>query len=59
MGTHDVCTLLPALTLLSPVYIIFLVETVMTALNGVDVYHWFAAGFGDILEFAKPLISPA
>ncbi|KAJ6590625.1 hypothetical protein DFH09DRAFT_1274075 [Mycena vulgaris] len=41
------------------VYIIFLVETVMTALNGVDVYHWFAAGFGDILEFSKPLISPA
>ncbi|KAJ7910605.1 hypothetical protein B0H13DRAFT_2011578 [Mycena leptocephala] len=41
------------------VYIIFLVETVMTALNGVDVYHWFAEGFGDILEFAKPLISPA
>ncbi|KAJ7839552.1 hypothetical protein B0H14DRAFT_695009 [Mycena olivaceomarginata] len=41
------------------VYLIFLSETVMTALNGVDVYHWFAEGFGNILEFAKPLISPA
>ncbi|KAF8189852.1 hypothetical protein K438DRAFT_933461 [Mycena galopus ATCC 62051] len=41
------------------VYIIFLVETVMTALNGVDVYHWFGQGFGNVLEFAKPLISPA
>ncbi|KAJ6484330.1 hypothetical protein C8R47DRAFT_1131030 [Mycena vitilis] len=41
------------------VYTIFVVETVMTALNGVDIYHWFAEGFGDIVEFAKPLISPA
>ncbi|KAJ6571722.1 hypothetical protein B0H19DRAFT_1130882 [Mycena capillaripes] len=41
------------------VYLIFLVETVMTALNGVDVYHWFAEGFGNLLEFSKPLISPA
>ncbi|KAJ7448019.1 hypothetical protein FB451DRAFT_768010 [Mycena latifolia] len=40
------------------VYIIFLVETVATALNGVDVYYWFAAGFGDILRFAQPRISP-
>ncbi|KAJ7135994.1 hypothetical protein C8R44DRAFT_869687 [Mycena epipterygia] len=40
------------------VYLIFLVETVMTALNGADMYNWFAAGFGDILSFAKPGISP-
>ncbi|KAJ6583064.1 hypothetical protein DFH09DRAFT_1275430 [Mycena vulgaris] len=40
------------------VYLIFLVETVATALNGVDMYYWFAAGFGDILSFAKPRISP-
>jgi hypothetical protein len=40
------------------VYLIFLVETVATALNGVDMYYWFAAGFGDILNFAKPRISP-
>ncbi|KAK7046658.1 hypothetical protein R3P38DRAFT_2506789 [Favolaschia claudopus] len=40
------------------VYSIFLVETVMTALNGVDMYHWFAEGFGDIITFSKPLISP-
>jgi len=41
------------------VYTVFVVETVLTALNGVDVYHWFAAGFGDVLEFGKALISPA
>jgi len=41
------------------VYLIFLVETVMTALNGVDMYDWFGRGFGDVLEFAKPGISPA
>ncbi|KAJ7057815.1 hypothetical protein C8F01DRAFT_1256431 [Mycena amicta] len=33
--------------------------TVLTALNGVDVYDWFARGFGDLIEFSKPLISPA
>ncbi|KAJ7432831.1 hypothetical protein B0H11DRAFT_2297150 [Mycena galericulata] len=26
----------------------------MTSLNGVDVYYWFAVGFGDILRFSKP-----
>ncbi|KAJ7145318.1 hypothetical protein C8R43DRAFT_1108565 [Mycena crocata] len=41
------------------VYLILLAETVMTALNGVDIYYWFAAGFGDIVGFAKPRISPA
>ncbi|KAF7326022.1 hypothetical protein MKEN_00453100 [Mycena kentingensis (nom. inval.)] len=35
------------------VYIIFLVETVATALNGWDMYYWFAAGFGDIIMFSK------
>jgi len=41
------------------VYLVFLTETVLTALNGVDMYTWFAAGFGDLLTFMKPLISPA
>ncbi|KAJ7151162.1 hypothetical protein C8R46DRAFT_494782 [Mycena filopes] len=41
------------------VYLIFLVETVMTALNGVDMFNWFAAGFGNVLVFAQPGISPA
>ncbi|KAF7316037.1 hypothetical protein MIND_00121400 [Mycena indigotica] len=40
------------------VYLIFLVETVATALNGYDIYYWFAAGFGDILRFSKPHVSP-
>ena len=29
------------------VYGIFFLETVQTALSGVDLYHWFAAGFGN------------
>ncbi|KAJ7755348.1 hypothetical protein DFH07DRAFT_920574 [Mycena maculata] len=40
------------------VYLIFLTETVMTALNGADVFNWFAAGFGNVLSFAQPRISP-
>ncbi|KAJ7512086.1 hypothetical protein B0H11DRAFT_1898586 [Mycena galericulata] len=39
-------------------YLIFLTETVMTALNGVDAFNWFAAGFGNIVEFGAPGISP-
>ncbi|KAF7323865.1 hypothetical protein MKEN_00607900 [Mycena kentingensis (nom. inval.)] len=40
------------------VYSIFVTETVMTALNGYDVYTWFAAGFGDMIKFMNPLVSP-
>ncbi|KAG6872198.1 hypothetical protein C0995_012090 [Termitomyces sp. Mi166 len=29
-------------------------ETVQTALNGVDMYNWFAKGFGNISSFATP-----
>ena len=28
------------------VYIVFLLETVQTALSGADLYYWFAVGFG-------------
>ncbi|KAH8988333.1 hypothetical protein EDB92DRAFT_2011456 [Lactarius akahatsu] len=30
------------------VYSVFLVETVQTALTGVDLYYWFVAGFGNL-----------
>ncbi|KAJ7096728.1 hypothetical protein B0H15DRAFT_55355 [Mycena belliarum] len=40
------------------VYLIFLTETVLTALNGYDMYNWFAKGFGDILQFGQPGLSP-
>ncbi|KAJ7060865.1 hypothetical protein C8F01DRAFT_176014 [Mycena amicta] len=40
------------------VYLVFLVETVATALNGYDMYYWFADGFGDIVRFGKPHVSP-
>ncbi|KAJ7695435.1 hypothetical protein B0H17DRAFT_1198667 [Mycena rosella] len=40
------------------VYSIFLVETVMTTLNGYDMYKWFAEGFGNIVAFGAPGISP-
>ena len=30
------------------VYSIFFLETVQTAFTGVDIYNWFAAGFGNI-----------
>jgi hypothetical protein len=31
-----------------PVYFVFLIETVQTALTGGDIYYWFMAGFGDL-----------
>ncbi|KAJ6573233.1 hypothetical protein B0H10DRAFT_2105583 [Mycena sp. CBHHK59/15] len=40
------------------VYGVFFMETLMTGFNGVDIYLWFAAGFGDMLQLSKPLISP-
>ncbi|KAI9443833.1 hypothetical protein H4582DRAFT_2095253 [Lactarius indigo] len=30
------------------VYIVFLIETVQTALSGADLYYWFVAGFGNV-----------
>ncbi|KAG6887806.1 hypothetical protein C0995_012579 [Termitomyces sp. Mi166 len=33
-------------------------ETVQTALNGVDMYNWFAKDFGDINSFENPRLGP-
>ncbi|KAF5386559.1 hypothetical protein D9615_001588 [Tricholomella constricta] len=40
------------------VYFTLVFESVQTALNGVDMYHWFAKGFGNVLNFADPRLSP-
>jgi len=39
------------------VYIVFLLETLQTALNGADLYYWFASGFGDMNHLASPYAS--
>jgi hypothetical protein len=40
------------------VYTIFSIETLQTALTGVDLYHWFATGFGSIDRLTDPSITP-
>ncbi|KAJ7359761.1 hypothetical protein DFH08DRAFT_952863 [Mycena albidolilacea] len=40
------------------IYSVFSLQTALTAVNGADVYYWFAAGFGDVLEFSQPRFSP-
>ncbi|KAI0044334.1 hypothetical protein FA95DRAFT_264367 [Auriscalpium vulgare] len=40
------------------VYGIFAIETVQTALNGVDMYHWFGSGWGHFEVLLKPQYSP-
>ena len=40
------------------VYIVFVLETVQTALSGADLYYWFAAGFGNIEKLTTPYASP-
>ena len=45
------------LTSIFVVYSIFFLETVQTALSGVDLYHWFAASFGNFdALFSDPFI---
>jgi len=39
------------------VYGVFLLETLQTALNGADLYYWFASGFGDMNHLASPFAS--
>ena len=48
LGTR-ILHLFPACLLLTcfVVYSIFLIETVETAFTGADLYHWFAADFGN------------
>ena len=37
-----------SLTDIFVVYSIFFLETVQTVLSGIDLYNWFAAGFGNV-----------
>jgi hypothetical protein len=39
-------------------YIIFLLDTVQTALTGADVYFWFIAGFGNVERLKDSNFSP-
>ena len=39
------------------VYSIFFLETVQTALSGADLYHWFAAGFGNLSYLISAYLS--
>ena len=40
-----------------PVYGVFLLETVQTALTGADLYYWFASGFGNMVHLTNPYLS--
>ncbi|KAI0044337.1 hypothetical protein FA95DRAFT_265312 [Auriscalpium vulgare] len=40
------------------VYGIFAIETVQTALNGVDLYHWFGSGWGNFEAISNGNYSP-
>jgi len=39
------------------VYCVFFLETLQTALNGADLYYWFASGFGDMNHITSPYAS--
>jgi hypothetical protein len=40
------------------VYTVFLLETIQTVLCGVDLFYWFASGYGDAYHLASPFASP-
>ncbi|KAH9964830.1 hypothetical protein BC827DRAFT_1265505 [Russula dissimulans] len=37
---------------------VFLLETLQTALDGADLYYWFASGFGNIDHLTSPYATP-
>ncbi|KAI0267869.1 hypothetical protein BC834DRAFT_62804 [Gloeopeniophorella convolvens] len=39
------------------VYFILIIETVQTALTGVDIFYWFANGFGNVIHLNNVYIS--
>jgi hypothetical protein len=40
------------------VYFVFVIETIQTALTGVDAYNWFAAGFGNHERLQNTYFAP-
>ena len=36
------------------VYVVFFLETLQTALSGVDLYYWFGSGFGNMDHLVDP-----
>ncbi|KAF8273646.1 hypothetical protein EI94DRAFT_1795052 [Lactarius quietus] len=39
-------------------FLVFLLETIQTALTGADVYYWFVAGFGNVERLGNSHFSP-
>ena len=39
------------------VRIVFLLETLQTALTGADIYYWFISGYGDMKHLTSPFAS--
>jgi hypothetical protein len=40
------------------VYLVFLLETAQTILTGLDVHHWFIAGFNNLGNLERPWFTP-
>ncbi|KAI9433048.1 hypothetical protein H4582DRAFT_1027756 [Lactarius indigo] len=40
------------------VYFVFLLETIQTALTGVDIYYWFVSGFGNLEHLGNSHFAP-
>ncbi|KAI9439542.1 hypothetical protein H4582DRAFT_2074904 [Lactarius indigo] len=39
-------------------YFVFVLETIQTALTGVDLYYWFVTGFGNVERLGDPHFAP-
>ncbi|KIJ34505.1 hypothetical protein M422DRAFT_263474 [Sphaerobolus stellatus SS14] len=40
------------------IYAVFAIDTVQTALSGVDLWYWFCHGFGDMTRLTNTFLSP-
>jgi hypothetical protein len=47
IGGHKSIVCTSVNSLIPPVYFVFFLETLQTALTAADVYYWFVAGFGN------------
>ena len=51
--THEIFTFTVTHKAFFPAYFVFLLESVQMILTGIDIYSWFAVGFGDIERLGK------
>lgn len=59
LGTQTSPALFPSTTDNSDVVsTVFLLETLQTVLCGVDLFYWFASGYGDVTRLTSPFASP-